>query len=327
MDEDRPAAPRFDAALDAWVLARHADVVAALREPRLTVGGEGAGAHDAHAAVRESAARALAPERVDALRAATADSARRRIAALPAGEPIDLVSALIAPWALELAARTAGIDAALAASLAAPARALFLAAAHATDAAFPPHAQAAAAELARALAGASGWADVQAFVALSQTLAAFVAGAWRELLLHPAEAARLRAEPALVPRAVEELLRLGGPSRAVFRTAGVPLSLGGATIAVGARVVLVLAAANRDPARFPDPDRLDLDRPRVDHLAFGRGAHVCPGAPLIRASVAAATEALLTGTAAVEPAGDVAWQGGLAIRAPASLPVVLRRAP
>lgn len=318
------AAPRLDAALGAWVLTRHADVAAALRDARLVAGG-GQGTSDAHAAVRRAAARALSAERLTALRVAMDASARALLAELPAGEPVELVGAFVAPWSLEVAAAAVGVSVDDARPLAALARDVFLAAAHATDAAFPPHAQTAVVELARRLAGAGDWADVQSFVALSQTLPAFLAGAWRELLRDPAAAALLRARPASMPRAVEELLRLAGPSRAVFRVARADLTLGGATIAAGDRVALMLAAANRDPARFPDPDRLDPGRRAAAHLAFGRGAHVCPGAPLIRLAAAVATEALLGAWGAVEPAGEPEWLGGVAIRAPATLPVVLGR--
>ena len=101
------------------------------------------------------------------------------------------------------------------------------------------------------------------------------------------------------------------------------MSIGRARVAPGDRVILMLSAANHDPAQFPEPGRLDVRRDAAGHLAFGRGAHSCPGAPLIRMAVAVATDALLSMTSAVEPVGEVEWIGGFAIRAPASLPVVL----
>ena len=131
--------------------------------------------------------------------------------------------------------------------------------------------------------------------------------------------------PRLMPEAVEELLRHASPARAVFRRALAEMSIGRASVAPGDRVILMLSAANHDPARFPEPGRLDVRRDAAGHLAFGRGAHSCPGAPLIRMAVAVATDALLGMTSAVEPVGEVEWIGGFAIRAPASLPVVLRR--
>ena len=103
------------------------------------------------------------------------------------------------------------------------------------------------------------------------------------------------------------------------------MSIGRASVAPGDRVILMLSAANHDPAQFPEPGRLGVRRDAAGHLAFGRGAHSCPGAPLIRMAVAVATDALLSMTSAVEPVGEVEWIGGFAIRAPASLPVVLRR--
>jgi cytochrome P450 len=168
---------------------------------------------------------------------------------------------------------------------------------------------------------------VQTYVAISQTLPCFLAGAWLELFRSPHEADRLRAQPELMPRAVDELLRHASPARAVFRRALAGLSIARANIAPGDRVVLMISAANHDPARFPEPDRLDLSRDAAGHLAFGRGAHSCPGAPLIRLAVAVATDALLRLTSAVELAGEVEWTGGFAIRSPASLPIVLRREP
>jgi hypothetical protein len=188
---------------------------------------------------------------------------------------------------------------------------------------------AAASELALALrqgpaGGAS--ADVQAFVALSRTLPCALAGAWLELLKQPDDAARLRSEPSLMSRAVEELLRLAGPSRAVFRRALHEVEIGGARIPAGEHVVLMLSAANRDPAKFADPERFDLHRDASSHVAFGRGAHSCSGASLIRTAMAIATRALLDDTTDAELAGDVTWIGGFAINGPASLPVVLLRA-
>jgi hypothetical protein len=134
----------------------------------------------------------------------------------------------------------------------------------------------------------------------------------------------LRAAPALLPGAIEELLRHAGPARAVFREATAEVSIGGVTIVPGARVILLLSTANRDPAQFADPDRLDFERGADGHLAFGRGVHSCSGAPLIRMAAVVATEALLQGTGALELAGPVEWIGGFAIRAPATLPVILR---
>jgi len=102
------------------------------------------------------------------------------------------------------------------------------------------------------------------------------------LLRHPAELRRLRERPGLIASAVEELLRYDGP---VQRTARVPsedVTLGGRSIGKGELVMPFIGAADRDPAQFPDPDRLDITRADNRHIAFGWGIHFCLGAPLAR---------------------------------------------
>ncbi|MFZ2241460.1 MAG: cytochrome P450 [Gordonia amarae] len=94
---------------------------------------------------------------------------------------------------------------------------------------------------------------------------------------------RLRADRSLIPKFIEECLRLESPVRGDFRLATRDVEVGGIAIPAGTVVMLVNAAANRDPQRFADPDTFDLDRPNArNHIAFGRGVHSCPGAPLAR---------------------------------------------
>jgi cytochrome P450 len=92
----------------------------------------------------------------------------------------------------------------------------------------------------------------------------------------------LRQQPLLVRSAAEELLRYDGPVKATFRVARKDTELGGKTVRAGDRMLLILAAANRDPAKYADPDRLDITRNPNPHVAFGQGIHVCLGAPLAR---------------------------------------------
>src|SRR5215468_3919128 len=102
------------------------------------------------------------------------------------------------------------------------------------------------------------------------------------LLRHPDELDRLRRTPALITSAVEELLRYDGPVQRTARVASDDTTIGGRTIRKGDMVMPFIGAADRDPAQFPNPDRLDLGRGDNRHIAFGWGIHFCLGAPLAR---------------------------------------------
>ncbi len=113
------------------------------------------------------------------------------------------------------------------------------------------------------------------------------------LLCHPGELAAMRDDPAVQASGVEELLRFESPTQHTGRIAPEDTVLGGKEIKCGDTVTVVLAAANRDPLRFAEPDRLDLQRADNRHLAFGWAAHYCMGAPLIRMTAQVAFPALL----------------------------------
>jgi cytochrome P450 len=115
-----------------------------------------------------------------------------------------------------------------------------------------------------------------------ETTTNLIASGFVALLNRPQCFEQLRNHPEIINSAVEELLRFVSPVQHTARIAPGDMQLGGKTIQKGSKVVAVLAAANRDPARFPDPDNLDLRRPNNKHLAFGWAAHFCFGAPLAR---------------------------------------------
>ena len=136
------------------------------------------------------------------------------------------------------------------------------------------------------------------------------------LLRHPDQLERLRSDPALLESAVEELLRYESPSQHTARIARAGAVLGGKEIAEGDAVIAVMGAGNRDPERFPDPDRLDLGRPDNRHLAFGWAGHFCFGAPLARIEGQVAFEALLArfSELSLAPGEDIQWRPNLGLR-------------
>ncbi|WP_218156135.1 cytochrome P450 [Nonomuraea wenchangensis] len=130
-------------------------------------------------------------------------------------------------------------------------------------------------------------------VAGNETLRNGIPGGLLTLLEHPAELARLRADPFLLESAVEELLRFWPPVIHFRRTATRDLTLGGHHVHAGQKVVVYHASANRDPSVFPNADRLDLARAPNDHVSFGFGPHVCLGAHLARVQFRATLRELL----------------------------------
>ncbi|MHC9296090.1 cytochrome P450 [Mycobacterium sp. LTG2003] len=133
-----------------------------------------------------------------------------------------------------------------------------------------------------------------------------VAGGMLTLLEHPAERARLSADPALLPTAIEEMLRYVSPVTAFARTATSDAEVGGVTIRQGDRVAMFFPSANRDETRFPNPDRFDIGRDPNPHLAFGGGGtHYCLGANLARVEAAAIFPKVLGRMADLELAGPV----------------------
>lgn len=135
---------------------------------------------------------------------------------------------------------------------------------------------------------------MQVHFAGHETTAGLIVGAVELLLEHPEQLRALRDDPGLIAGAVEEAVRMTSPVHAMFRTALEAVELGGVSIPKGAHVRIVYASANRDEARFHEPERFDVRRADVKkHLAFGQGIHFCIGAPLARLEARLALEALL----------------------------------
>ncbi len=146
-----------------------------------------------------------------------------------------------------------------------------------------------------------------------------------ELLNHPDEMDRVRQDRTLLPSTVEELLRFQSPSQHTARIARADVVIGEKTIEAGQAVIAVMAAANRDPLRFPDPHRLDVTRVDNRHLAFGWASHFCFGAPLARLEGQIAFDRLLN-LAGLRHSGEpLSWRNNLGLRGLVSYPVTFER--
>ena len=133
---------------------------------------------------------------------------------------------------------------------------------------------------------------------------------------HPAELARLRADPSLVNRAIEEVLRFEGPIKILIRWVVQDHERDGRQVRAGDRVFLVLQSANRDKGTFADPDRFDIGRPAKPlHVGFGRGLHACLGAQLARIEARAALPKILGRLGDIRVSGEVTWRPNIASRA------------
>ncbi len=137
---------------------------------------------------------------------------------------------------------------------------------------------------------------------------------------------RLQADPALIPNAVEEMLRFDPPVIQFRRTATDAAELGGRTIAEGDKVVVFFPSANRDDHVFADPDRFNIDRPPGDHLAFGYGTHYCVGAPLARMEAKYVFRELVSCVEQVERTGALVASRSNFIRGVRHLEIRYRRA-
>ena len=164
-------------------------------------------------------------------------------------------------------------------------------------------------------------------IAGHETTVNLIGNAMLALLTDRSQLERLRADPDLVPDAVEEILRYDSPVQVAARRARQPVTVGGATIPAGAVVLVSLLAANRDPERFAEPATLRIDRPQSAHVAFGHGLHHCIGAPLARLDATIAIRALLRRYPHLRlaaPAESLAWRASVVMHGLTALPVRMR---
>lgn len=139
------------------------------------------------------------------------------------------------------------------------------------------------------------------FGAGQDTSAKLLGNAMRYIVDQPGLQDKLRADPKLIPALIEEVLRLEGSTKQTARLARKDTRIGDRQIPAGTRLMLALAGANRDPRRWENPQEFQLDRPKIkEHVAFGRGAHTCAGAPLARVEVRVILEKLLQFTSNID---------------------------
>jgi cytochrome P450 len=271
---DPPADPYFDRRLNAWIVGRYRDVVAALREPRLVpalaLSKSPVAPIDTavHAEFRAQALRALSPVAIGQWEERFTQAADQLVGTLPAGEPVDLVDRYARPWSLEVAGIAADVPASECRRLAVVAQSIFAAACEPYDESLAAAAQKATVELATFFRNAPPW-TVQMFVALAHSLPALLGNLWLAMIEAPAD--------------IDELLRRAGPAKAQFRRAIAPVTIGSCSIERDQLAILRLDIANHDPDRPPNSG----------HLAFGAGLHSCVGAALVKSAAVIATKALL----------------------------------
>ncbi|MGX1971319.1 cytochrome P450 [Streptomyces kronopolitis] len=143
------------------------------------------------------------------------------------------------------------------------------------------------------------------------------------LLRHPDQLARLRSEPDLIDNAVEELLRYDSPVQLTLRYALKDAEVAGVAVPAGTTLLLLIGAANRDPAAYGSPERLDIGRTPPRHLAFGQGIHFCLGAPLARLETQIALRTLLNRAPRLRLAGEPEWKDHITLRGLSRLPLRL----
>lgn len=304
-----------------------------------------------HRAVRAHFAGLFTPRRVQRYRERIAARVDVLLAAFPPdGGPVDLVAAFSRPLPLSVIADVLGVPAGRHGWLAQATQAFGQAVAGQRDHAHVERGNAAAAEmlayfdqalteraasprqdvlslLAATPADAERRADLLAncilfVLAGHMTTATLLSAGVALLTQHRDQLGMLLAHPGRWPGAIDELLRLVSPTTVTAAMATADAVVGGTLIRAGTQPLLVLAAANRDPAVFDDPDRFDVTRSPNPHLAFAAGAHYCLGAPLARLHAEIALPALFTRLPGLRPAGALRWGGSVPVRQAESLPVM-----
>ena len=174
-------------------------------------------------------------------------------------------------------------------------------------------------------------ADLLSFVTLlliagNETTTNLIGNGTLALGRNPEQFDALKRNPATLPRAIEEMLRYDGPVQATVRFTNQPVHLGGTELPAKAFALMIVAAANRDPVQFKNPEKFDITREPNDHVAFGEGIHFCIGAALARMEATVAFEAMLTRFPRIrlkDPAIKPVYKGSYFLRGLETLPLAI----
>lgn len=160
-------------------------------------------------------------------------------------------------------------------------------------------------------------------IAGNETTTNLLGGMFDSMAAHPDQFDAVRADPELIPMAVEEQLRYSSPIQGLYRTARTDYPVGNVVIPAGARVLLSFGAANRDPLAFEEPDAFRVRRNSKEHIAFGFGPHLCLGAQLTRMEAQAVLRELTARVRRIDAVGETAWTTNSTLRGPARMHVRL----
>ncbi len=179
--------------------------------------------------------------------------------------------------------------------------------------------------------GALAADELLAFVVLlllagNETTTNLIGNGTLALMRHPDQLQRLRGDLSLMPSAIDEMLRFDSPVQSTVRTCAIATNVGGTDVAIGELLFVILAAANHDPQRFPNPDAFDVARTPNDHLAFGEGIHFCLGANLARLEGAIAISSMLERFPMLRlanPDASLQYRGSYLLRGLKTLPMAI----
>lgn len=167
---------------------------------------------------------------------------------------------------------------------------------------------------------------VHLLIAGNETTTNLLGGMFDTFANHPEQYDLIRANPDLIPMAVEEQLRITTPIQNLYRYTRADYQVGDVTIPNGSRILLSFGAANRDPLAFNDPDEYRADRNPRMHVAFGYGAHMCLGAPLARMEAQAVLRELVSQVSRISAVDETTWSTHSSLRGPTYLPIRLTAA-